>query len=286
MKRYFTLPVIMLCMVQMNVQRLSAQVTIRNPNRITCYQEYHDAFEERGATTVTDGEQRVVVSLRKDTSCICGEGKVMVEGGRIIPLLQIKKIDGTYEPAKKKLHSSTWKEEAHEAERFDIVNGMSPSFRTDDEFVADLFFIDFLKRKVVPNAPAPKPGEISGVQIELNEKEKEVLRQAYEGLQFETGKAVIKKESFSHLNLLATMLLEKPDYKLSIRGHTDNVGNAESNLTLSINRAENVKSYLMQKGIMVDRIVADGFGMEQPIADNKTAEGRAKNRRVEFIVFK
>ena len=267
-------------------QHSSAQGTPPKHKK-NCYDEYRQSFIARGADPVADGEHNVVYSVRDGKVCACGEGKVTVLNGKIVPSLLVKKVDGTYEPAKKKLHHSTFKDEALEVERFDIVNGMSPSFRTDDDMVANLFFIDALKRKVVANAPAPSPNDIEGNQpASLNEKEKEIIRQAYEGLHFETGKAVIVNTSYAHLNLLASMLKENPDYKININGYTDNVGSAASNLLLSHARAENVKAYLVKQGVDESRITSEGFGQEDPIDDNNTAEGRAKNRRVEFLVTK
>jgi len=269
----------------LSVQRASAQGTPPKHQK-NCYDEYRQSFIARGADPVPDGEQNVVVSIRNGKVCTCGEGKVTVKNGKIIPSLMVKKADGTYEPAKKQLHPSTFKEEALEVERFDIVNGMSPSFRTDDDMVANLFFIDYLKRKVVANAPAPSPDAIEGRPIEMNDKEKDIMKKVYEGLQFENGKDVIMTSSYAHLNLLATMLKEQPDYKIAITGFTDNVGSAASNVILSQNRAENVKAYLVRQGVDASRISAEGYGMENPIADNSTPEGRAKNRRVEFLVTK
>ena len=77
---------------------------------------------------------------------------------------------------------------------------------------------------------------------------------------------------------------ENPSYKLSINGHTDNVGNAEKNQKLSEDRAAAVKAYLESKGVDASRLSSAGFGQDQPVADNKTKAGRAKNRRVEFKV--
>ena len=73
-------------------------------------------------------------------------------------------------------------------------------------------------------------------------------------------------------------------YKLSINGHTDNVGNAEKNQKLSEDRAAAVKAYLESKGVDASRLTSAGFGQDQPVADNKTKAGRAKNRRVEFAI--
>jgi outer membrane protein OmpA-like peptidoglycan-associated protein len=260
-----------------------AQIPVpRNPKN--CYEEYYKAFIERGTLPVPDGEQNVVYSLRTDTGCYCGQGKVTVKNGKIEPYFLVKKADGTFEEAKRELHVNMKQGDVTSQAQYEIYKGMSHTFQTTTFELADLFFIDYLKRGVVENAKAPNPNEIGGVQMELPKEEKEIIQKAYEGLVFDNGKATIKKESFSHLNLLASMLNEKKDYKLLVKGFTDNVGKAESNLTLSKNRANAVKAYLVKKGMDESRITAEGYGMENPIADNKTSEGRAKNRRVEFIV--
>jgi outer membrane protein OmpA-like peptidoglycan-associated protein len=77
---------------------------------------------------------------------------------------------------------------------------------------------------------------------------------------------------------------DNPSYLLGIEGHTDNTGDKTKNLTLSQKRADAVKNYLVKKGIDASRLTAKGFGDTVPVADNKTADGRAKNRRVEFKV--
>jgi outer membrane protein OmpA-like peptidoglycan-associated protein len=72
--------------------------------------------------------------------------------------------------------------------------------------------------------------------------------------------------------------------KVRVEGHTDSVGSDETNLTLSQGRAESVMKYLTDKGVDASRLEAKGFGESKPLADNKTEEGRAKNRRVEFVI--
>ncbi|MES2431799.1 MAG: OmpA family protein [Bacteroidota bacterium] len=99
---------------------------------------------------------------------------------------------------------------------------------------------------------------------------------------FETGSAKLLPKSFKSLNEVVKILNENPSYNLDIDGYTDNTGTVEKNLTLSENRAKSVVTYLTSKGITEDRLVATGHGIEDPIADNKTAVGRAKNRRVEL----
>ena len=77
-----------------------------------------------------------------------------------------------------------------------------------------------------------------------------------------------------------------PDVMVTVTGHTDNVGKADKNLKLSQARADNIKAMLVMKGISADRITAIGKGMNDPIADNKTKEGRAKNRRIEITIYR
>jgi outer membrane protein OmpA-like peptidoglycan-associated protein len=92
-------------------------------------------------------------------------------------------------------------------------------------------------------------------------------------------------KSNAFLNNIVKILNENPDLKAKIEGHTDNAGDDAKNMTLSANRAEAVKTYLVNKGISADRITTEGFGETMPIADNTTSAGRTKNRRVEIKVM-
>jgi outer membrane protein OmpA-like peptidoglycan-associated protein len=120
----------------------------------------------------------------------------------------------------------------------------------------------------------------------LTEEEKDVLKEVFESLEFEYGKAVIAQKSQASLKELAEVLKKKKQYRLSIEGHTDNVGNAQANLKLSQDRAKAVKAFLEKEGVKTSQLMAEGFGDKKPIADNKTEEGRKKNRRVEFKIVK
>lgn len=113
---------------------------------------------------------------------------------------------------------------------------------------------------------------------------KKIFAQALQGVQFESGKNVIKKSSYDILDKVVKVMKENPEYKLEINGHTDNSGDAAKNLDLSQKRAEAVKAYLTKAGIDKSRLTAKGHGEEVPVADNATAAGKAKNRRVEFKV--
>lgn len=134
-----------------------------------------------------------------------------------------------------------------------------------------------------PNTPGPASNK--GCP-EIEEEVKEILKTAFDNLEFETGKDVIKESSKPSLDELATVLIKRPEWRLQIAGHTDNVGNAQSNLILSKKRAEAVMKYLMTKEVAEKQFHVLYFGQTNPIADNSTAEGRQKNRRVEMkIIF-
>jgi len=119
---------------------------------------------------------------------------------------------------------------------------------------------------------------------EVNAGTRKILAQALKGVQFESGKDVITKGSYPILNKVVGVMKENKSYNLSINGHTDNKGDKGKNMILSQKRAEAVKKYLENKGIDPQRLTAQGFGETMPVADNSTAAGRAKNRRVEFKI--
>jgi OOP family OmpA-OmpF porin len=102
-------------------------------------------------------------------------------------------------------------------------------------------------------------------------------------INFDTGKSTIKPESKSIIEQIVEMLKANPDLKLSIEGHTDNVGNPGSNKTLSEDRAKSVVAAIAGQGIGIERLSTSGYGQDKPIGDNKTEIGRAKNRRVELV---
>lgn len=120
---------------------------------------------------------------------------------------------------------------------------------------------------------------------ELAEEVKKVLKEALEGIEFESGRDIIKPTSYAILDQVVEVMKNNTEYKLKIAGHTDSMGKDESNLILSHKRAEAAKNYLIEKGIDESRLDAVGYGETKPIASNDTAEGRRQNRRVEFTVI-
>lgn len=103
------------------------------------------------------------------------------------------------------------------------------------------------------------------------------------GILFDVDKATLKPESMGSINQIYNLLKKDPSLKFEIDGHTDNTGDAAHNLTLSQQRADAVKTQLVKMGIDAGRLTTKGFGDTVPIADNSTPEGKANNRRVEFL---
>jgi outer membrane protein OmpA-like peptidoglycan-associated protein len=101
---------------------------------------------------------------------------------------------------------------------------------------------------------------------------------------FDTKQTQLKPESITELDNVVLLMNENPKLKIQIGGHTDNVGKPEDNAKLSLGRAVSVVNYLLSKRISNDRLTFKGFGETKPIADNKTEQGRAMNRRTELIV--
>jgi outer membrane protein OmpA-like peptidoglycan-associated protein len=134
------------------------------------------------------------------------------------------------------------------------------------------------------NCPTVKGVKSNKGCPEVKAAVKQLFKKALNGIQFETGKAKIKTASNALLNQIVKVMQDNPDYYLTISGHTDNVGKPEANQKLSEERAAAVRTYLVDHGIDASRITSFGFGDTQPIDTNKTAAGRAKNRRVDFEV--
>ena len=127
-----------------------------------------------------------------------------------------------------------------------------------------------------PTVSAPEPSPVAACQQQFDE----VL--GNRRISFETDSATLKRESTVMLDKLAAIADRCPDTHIQVAGHTDARGSDEFNLWLSQARAESVTSYLVGKGVDATRLSAIGYGASQPIADNVTAVGLARNRRIEF----
>lgn len=120
------------------------------------------------------------------------------------------------------------------------------------------------------------------VAVRVTETEVVILQQ----VQFDTGKATIKRASDPLLDELASVLKDHLEItKIEVQGHTDNRGSAARNKTLSQARAESVLKALVSRGVVAERFVAKGYGPDKPIGDNRNDEGRQQNRRVQFMIL-
>lgn len=123
-------------------------------------------------------------------------------------------------------------------------------------------------------------GSVSG---ELHRELAGTGRAQLYGVLFDTDRATVRPESAATLDEVVTLLANEPSWRITIEGHTDATGSAAHNQTLSEQRAEAVRAYLVGRGIAAERLTATGFGASQPVADNATELGRARNRRVELV---
>ncbi|MGG5507223.1 MULTISPECIES: OmpA family protein [unclassified Myroides] len=126
--------------------------------------------------------------------------------------------------------------------------------------------------QTVPGAQVERVGE--GIKLTLGES----------SVNFNLNQATLTDKAKQNLDKLIVVFKENPDTNISIFGYTDNTGREEYNLKLSRQRANAVKTYLMQNGVSNKRLATEGMGIADPVASNDTEAGRAKNRRVEFAI--
>jgi outer membrane protein OmpA-like peptidoglycan-associated protein len=145
----------------------------------------------------------------------------------------------------------------------------------------DITFLSLGRREIAATVPVEdKPNQ--SVKLTLRYKREGAEKPfILTGINFETGKATIRPESFPRLDAVVEFMVHKKNARVEISGHTDNVGNPKVNKTLSEKRAQACRDYIVSKGIDKKRLDAIGFGDERPIAPNDTDEGRQKNRRIE-----
>jgi len=124
-------------------------------------------------------------------------------------------------------------------------------------------------------------------QLTVNQAEQKIIDEALKNriIEFESGSAILAESGIQILDEMAVALNKVAGKQVKVIGHTDSSGNPAKNLTLSQERAAAVKNYLIGKNIPTDRLSVEGLGSNKPVADNTTAEGRKKNRRIEFEVL-
>lgn len=163
----------------------------------------------------------------------------------------------------------------------DILSKMYPEYMATYPPYAQVVDKSFLQSVIVNHGELM---EGKALQVTYsNEITSEVSSKSYQ-IQFETGSAIIKPESYKLLDEILQSSVVAEGLKVGVYGHTDNTGSADANQKLSEDRANSVKSYLISKGLASERIESKGFGPAKPIGNNATATGRAQNRRVQIVL--
>jgi len=140
----------------------------------------------------------------------------------------------------------------------------------------------YLDATKVVSVPA---GETATVELQMRPALQQGQVMSFANIYFESGSATIQPQSYGVLDGVVELLRDNPDVMVEIAGHTDSDGSASYNQGLSQRRAESVRSYLVRKGISASRLTTVGYGESRPVASNATADGKARNRRIEFRVL-
>jgi OmpA-OmpF porin, OOP family len=133
--------------------------------------------------------------------------------------------------------------------------------------------------------PRLLPGQFFSEPFKVTIKFDPARSYTLDNVEFKFGKATLQAISFPELNELTEYLNDHPSVRIEIAGHTDNIGSNADNLKLSLQRAASIRSWLIKNGISANRIIAKGYGSNEPVADNTTEEGRKKNRRTEVRIL-
>ena len=163
-----------------------------------------------------------------------------------------------------------------------ILEVFKPAFREQTVLLSNRNKLTISQSTPPGNPEKMTDEEIQEIQSELNSLHYYEVLLISEKILFNPGSAKILKPSFAELDLIAKKLLKR-DAKILIEGHTDNVGPAFANQTLSLNRAWSIQKYLQTKGVKPDMLQVTGYGESKPIMANTSKRGRARNRRVEFV---
>jgi OOP family OmpA-OmpF porin len=215
-------------------------------------------FYENAEKTVTVEGQKTVISY------------ALNEGASSPSYLQIRR---NYGNAMKSLGGTILYDESRYASYKLVKNGKEiwvsvEGFNEGGDYTLTILEVEAMVQEVTANEMLDALNKDGFISLYIN---------------FDTGKSEIKPESLPVVEQIASLLKGNPDLKVSIEGHTDNVGTPQGNKTLSEQRAKAVVAAVIAAGVKASRLSAVGWGQEKPIADNRSEEGRAKNRRVEIV---
>jgi OOP family OmpA-OmpF porin len=216
-----------------------------------------DIYTAEGTTVTVEGQKTVI-------------GYALNEGAPSPSYLQIRR---NYGNAMKSLGGTLLYEEGRYASFKLVKNGKEvwvavEAFNEGGDYTLTILEVEAMEQEVTANQMLDALNKDGFMALYIN---------------FDTGKAEIKPESQPIVDQIAALLNDNPDLELSIEGHTDNVGTPQANKMLSEQRAKAVGAAVVAAGVDAARLSALGWGQEKPIADNRSEDGRAKNRRVEIV---
>jgi outer membrane protein OmpA-like peptidoglycan-associated protein len=260
----------------------SIAVSAQAQSQKNCFDVYSGTYQLRGGYPVPDGMQKIVVAVKDSNSnAQCVEGIMMVRNDTLILPVYILRENGSYTETYGKLDTRYYRESLGKA-NFSISNAMSAVFILTNKRKGRIFFPDFLKANAGEAVAAPAVPGGTATKSQPKKSTLDSIKMSAKSIQFENGKAVLSKGSYSTLDIIAELMHNYSDTKWSIDGYTDNAGKDEANFVLSQKRAAAVEDYLVKKGVKPENLFAAGHGPDNPIADNATTDGRKQNRRVEI----
>ena len=223
-------------------------------------------------------------------------GFLLIARSQITPVLNLPKdakIEGTIVDMKSQTPQNNelivFRSQKNNNE-YQVISDEAGKFSTQlpagDKY--DIYIMGF-KDSVSQNVleiPSLKPNSFFKSSFKVNLQFEPPKTFVLNNVEFDFGKSSLRTESFRTLDDLVEYLKRKPNERIEIGGHTDNIGSDEKNLVLSLERAKSIVAYLVAKGIDNNRLVAKGYGAEEPIEENDTEEGRQKNRRTEVKILK
>jgi outer membrane protein OmpA-like peptidoglycan-associated protein len=228
----------------------------------------HQALQEAENSFKEDGDSRNT----RDRAYVAARKARMAE-------VLASTAEAKQEAAKWKAHSESVEDQALKAARSNLSSARSNLSSTQQQ-LAD----ERAKREEAEKRAAQAFADLARIaQVEKQSRGTVITLPG--GVLFESGKSELLSSAEARLTQVAdTLVTSSPDSTMVVEGHTDSQGNDQYNQKLSQSRADSVRSYLVQHGVAPDRITAKGMGEAAPVADNKSVEGRANNRRVEIIV--
>ncbi|MBL0153220.1 MAG: OmpA family protein [Chitinophagaceae bacterium] len=167
----------------------------------------------------------------------------------------------------------------------DVTGKFNMHIPAGDEYIISVKSLTDTTKTGLIQIPAPGPGEYFSEPFTVRVRFEAAKLYTLDNVHFDFGKATLRPDSFAELNELVDYLKNKPQIRIEIAGHTDNIGKDADNLKLSTERANTIRKYLLSKGIEAARVTAKGYGASAPVADNETEEGRQLNRRTEVRVL-